>query len=161
MNDVMDKAYSEITRVKPTNMVLCSIGDGEGWVTPYAAHLIGKQELVHLDELSEKDAEIDKLKKLLLKMKGDHKKSIEAVYSACDDRVMKIGELAVAQVDGMAESSVAAQPFIIHEVVTILNSATAVAVAQRAEDVSAIKRLASEKFSKVMTRDISIIDISD
>ena len=111
--------------------------------------------------MSEKEAEIERLKKLLFKMKGDHKKAIEAVYSACDDRVMKLGELAVAQVDGMAESSVAAQPFIMHEVVTIFNTATAVAVAQRAEDVSAIKRLASEKFSKVMTRDISIIDISD
>ena len=64
-------------------------------------------------------------------------------------------EVGRAQVDDMAESFVAAQPSIIHEVVTILTSAAAVTVSQRAEDVSAIKRLAIEKLDKAMTRDIS------
>ena len=155
MSVVIDKAYSEITRVKPKNKVLFSISNEEVEISPYVAHLIGEQELVYLVELGEKDAEIDKLKKMLLKMKDDHEKAIEAVHSACDDRVFKIGEVGRAQIDVMAESYVAAQPSIISEVVTLLTSASAVTVSQRAEDVSNIKKLAIENLDKAMTRDIS------
>ena len=161
LDEVMGKVYSDASRVKPTKMVLCTIGNDEGWVTGYAAHLIGVQESAHRDELNAKDAEIERLQRMLSRMRGDHKKAIEDVYSECDDRVKEIGDLAVAQVGSVAESLVASQPFIMHQVISVFNTATGVAMAQRVEDTSTIRRLASEKFSKVMTRDISVIDISD
>ena len=82
------------------------------------------------------------------------------MYSACDDRVKEMGDLALTQVESFAGSLVNNQPFLMHQFILASNTATGVAIAEREKDTSTIRRLASEKFSQVMTSNISVIDIN-
>ena len=156
---VLDMFFSRVLLPKPTELHLCEIGNESEWVSIHAAHLVGLNDCAHRDALKAKDAEIENLRRIISDMRGAQKKEIKKVNSACDERVKQTSDLALTQVESFAGSLVKRQSFLMHEFISATNTVIAAAIDERHKDTSTLRRLASEKFSQVMTSNISVIDI--
>ena len=149
-------AMSHISLSK--KLVWCNIGDEWGWVTAYAAHLVGVNDIVHRAEVKSKDAEIARLMKVISDKERTHKKEMKKVTSVCDKRMKEINELAHTQGARHGKSLLDKQPQFVEQFIIASNNAIRVATEQRWEDISNLKKLTSETCSQLMTND-SIIEI--